>query len=441
MRPPGRYPVGWSAIPAVAAVAMLSIGLAPPALALAQDTIVQQVTCVAPRAPGAGTQITSISAAQSRMAFTGAWQFTRGSGVTVAVIDTGVSRHPWLGDRVISGVDLVVPTEESRVDCDGHGTLVAGLIAGAADEASGFSGVAPEALVLSIRQASARYDVVADDKQRSRRPVGDVATLAVAIRDAIAGHASVINISQTGCVAAGPRNEGDDELARAIDEAADADIVVVAAAGNLGHSCTVQNLPGQPPLTIPVPAKFDSVLTVGALARDGSAADFSLAGPWVDIAAPGTDIVSLDPSVGAAGLVNQQGGAGSQSPISGTSFAAPYVSGVVALVRAAHPELTAPQVIARLTATAQHPPAAGNRTDSVGYGMIDAMAAVSAVMPAQSTNSALTQLALPEFVRPSRPDRHPRSVALLASGIALAGLVLAAGGILAVRRAGRIRRR
>ena len=122
--------------------------------------------------------------------------------------------------------------------------------------------------------------------------------------------------------------------------------VVVAAAGNVGGpgQCRDQNpaadpaRPGQPDWTdvnvLVSPAWYDDyVLTVGSVGSDGVASQFSLAGPWVDVAAPGEDVVSLDPD--GEGLVDTLATAGGETPISGTSYAAPVVTGIVALLRVA----------------------------------------------------------------------------------------------------------
>ncbi len=106
------------------------------------------------------------------------WQLTRGAGQRVAVIDTGVSPHPRLPD-VVPGGDYV-STGDGAQDCDAHGTVVAGIIAAAADpDVDRFAGVAPEATVISIRQSSSKFAPAGD---RSRTGVGDVDTMAKAIR-------------------------------------------------------------------------------------------------------------------------------------------------------------------------------------------------------------------------------------------------------------------
>ena len=126
------------------------------------------------------------------------WRLSRGSGQTVAVIDTGVARHRLL-PHLIAGGDYVF-TGDGTDDCDGHGTIVAGII-GAAEgstDGSGFSGVAPEATIIGIRQSSDKFAPAG----QSAPGFGDVDTLAMAVRTAADMGASVINVSSIACVAA-----------------------------------------------------------------------------------------------------------------------------------------------------------------------------------------------------------------------------------------------
>ncbi|MGH3969073.1 MAG: S8 family serine peptidase, partial [Mycobacterium sp.] len=124
------------------------------------------------------------------------WQLSRGAGQRVAVIDTGVSRHRRL-PGVVPGGDYVF-TGDGTQDCDAHGTLVAGIIAAAPDsEADGLGGVAPDATVISIRQSSAKFGFASNS---SSSGVGDVDTMARAVRTAADLGASVINISSVACV-------------------------------------------------------------------------------------------------------------------------------------------------------------------------------------------------------------------------------------------------
>ena len=287
------------------------------------------------------------------------WQLARGAGQTVAVIDTGVSRHRLL-PHLIPGGDYVF-TGDGTEDCDGHGTIVAGIIAAATDSdtSSAFSGVAPDATVISIRQSSNKFGPIAEP---SASGYGDVDTLAMAVRTAADLGATVINVSSVACVPVADALD-DRALGAALAYAVDVkNVVVVAAAGNVGGpgQCPEQN-PGEPNWdTVKVvvsPAWYDEyVLTVGSVGPNGAPSPFSLAGPWVDVAAPGEAIVSLDPD--GEGLVDALPAPGGSMPISGTSYAAPVVSGVAALVRSRSPHLTARQVMQRIEDTA-HRPAAG----------------------------------------------------------------------------------
>ncbi|WP_449560632.1 type VII secretion-associated serine protease mycosin [Mycolicibacterium mageritense] len=298
------------------------------------------------------------------------WQLTRGAGQTIAVIDTGVARHRLL-PHLAGGGDYV-SGGDGTADCDGHGTIVAG-IAGGAPTDDGFSGVAPDATILAIRQSSNKFAV-----EGEAAGVGDVTTLAQAVRTAADLGAGVINISSVACVAA-DRAPDDGALGAALAYAVDVkNVVVVAAAGNVGGPghCPAQNGAAGPPdwehvRTIASPAWYDDlVLCVGSVGPDGVASQFTLAGPWVDVAAPGEQVVSLHPD--GEQLIDRLGEA---DPISGTSYAAPMVAGIAALVRARFPQLTAREVMRRIETTARRPP--GGWDPLVGNGIVDALAATS----------------------------------------------------------------
>jgi membrane-anchored mycosin MYCP len=310
------------------------------------------------------------------------WRLTRGAGQTVAVIDTGVARHRLL-PHLVPGGDYV-STGDGTDDCDGHGTVVAGIIGAEPDFGSStFSGIAPDATIVSIRQSSNKFRATDDP---SGSGFGDVDTLASAVRTAADMGATVINVSSVACL---PTDGGLDDrpLGAALAYAVDVkNVVVVAAAGNVGGpgQCPEQNpatdpaRPGQPDWdrvsVVVSPAWYDDyVLTVGSVDAHGAASSFSLAGPWVDVAAPGEGIVSLDPD--GEGLVSSLPTSGDPTPIAGTSYAAPVVSGIVALVRSRSPELTARQVMRRIEDTARRPTAGWDPV--VGHGVVDALAAVS----------------------------------------------------------------
>jgi membrane-anchored mycosin MYCP len=126
------------------------------------------------------------------------WRLTRGAGQTVAVIDTGVSRHRLL-PHLVPGGDYVF-TGDGTEDCDGHGTIVAGIIGAAADsDSDSFSGIAPDATIISIRQSSNKFRATDGP---SGSGFGDVDTLAMAVRSAADMGATVINVSSVACLPA-----------------------------------------------------------------------------------------------------------------------------------------------------------------------------------------------------------------------------------------------
>ena len=355
------------------------------------------------------------------------WPLSRGSGQTVAVIDTGVARHRLL-PHLVGGGDYVSSGDGTQ-DCDGHGTVIAGLIAAAASDTGPgtFRGVAPEAVIMAIRQSSNKFRIV-DDREISG--VGDVETLARAVRSAADAGATVINISSVACMpAADPLD--DRSLGAALAYAVEVrNVVVVSAAGNASGECAQQNPvsdpkhPGVPDWdnvrSVVSPAWYDDyVLTVGSVGPNGAPSQFSLAGPWVDVAAPGESVVSL--SSQGDGLVDSRADA---RPLSGTSFAAPVVSGVVALVRSRFPQLSAQQVMARIEETAHHPADGWNA--QVGRGVVDPLAAVSGGDgPAPVPMPVTTAQAAPG----SGPDHRPsRRIAFLGTAVCIAVAAVAVTG-------------
>lgn len=381
----------------------------------------------------------AVPASMNTLDFESVWPLTRGARQLVAVIDTGVSPHPRLpglrpgGDYVFTGDGLS--------DCDAHGTLVAGLIAASTVPGSGFSGGAPDAQILSIRQSSNQFQRQrrADEPETSSvdnaSGYGNVMTMAMAIRTAADLGATVINISEVACVPSGS-GVADGALGAAIDYAARVkDVVVVAAAGNVGgqSACRSQNPmpdPADPAAdlwdrvsTVATPAWFDDqVLSVGSVTPDGRPADFTLAGPWVDVAAPGTSMTSLSPTdTGLTdGTVDNQGGI---APIQGTSFSAPLVSALAALVRAYRPDLNAAQVVQRIESTAHFPAEGWNPL--VGHGVVDPLAAVTAQVAGERDLAPAEPIAMDAPVPPTPPDLRPRTVAVIGAGAV--GVVLVAG--------------
>ncbi|BBY18172.1 type VII secretion-associated serine protease [Mycolicibacterium litorale] len=390
-----------------------------------------------------GSDPRAASPSQLALNLSGAWRHSRGEGQTVAVIDTGVTPGPRL-PNVDPGGDYLGSTD-GLTDCDGHGTLVAGLIAGQPGD-DGFSGVAPAARIVSIRQNSPRFAPVnpGEDPVVSRA-AADVASLARAVVRAADLGARVINISVVSCLPA-TKSVDQTELGAALRYAArEKDAVIVAAAGNnragtsTGTACQANppadlSRPDDPRnwagvTSVSIPSWWQPyVLSVGSLTTTGQPSDFTMSGPWVGIAAPGEDITSVSngPDGGLAnGLPNDRN---ELFPVSGTSYAAAYVSGVAALVRSRFPELTAEEVVQRLTTTAH----GGARSPSnvVGAGSVDPVAALTWEIPAEPVVTVNAKpIAAPPV--PPAPDHTPRTVALIGTA-ALAVTVLAA--VVAARR-------
>ncbi|MFW8567701.1 S8 family serine peptidase [Corynebacterium propinquum] len=301
-----------------------------------------------------------------------AHQFATGAGVRVAVIDTGVFDHEQLHVEPVS--DLVSPAENNPLlDCDGHGTIVAGIIG--ADQ----SGVAPNSQILSIRQSSAHYS----SRQPNNTPgqqhapdaeeaelTGTLSSFAQAIHTALDHDAQVINASVVSCMppehAEHLRTQAlDDALARAEHQ----QVPVVAAAGNAGQGCERGS--------VVFPGNNETVITVGALATPHEHAEYSMPQPGhptgagsggsedagdaahdaggpndVALSAPGRVSVGLSPNsqAWAAGIIRN----GQPSGLRGTSFAAPVVTGTVALLRERYPHASAAE-IRELLAAASYP--------------------------------------------------------------------------------------
>ncbi|MGW4132286.1 type VII secretion-associated serine protease mycosin [Amycolatopsis japonica] len=328
---------------------------------------------------------------QLRMAADRVWSLTKGAGVTVGVVDTGVDAGtPQLSDgRVKPGLDVTVPERgTANNDCYGHGTFVAGIIGAAAVPGTGFAGVAPEATILPIRCAITTTD--------GSPPVLTATEMAEGIRAAVDGGARVINISAS-------TDTPDQRLADAVRYAAQRDVVVVASAANSAQQ-------GDP---VTYPASYPTVIAVGAIDMTGKKADFSQTGRFLSLVAPGVGITSIGP------------GGGGHWVGSGTSYAAPFVAGVAALVRAYRPHLSAEQVKHRLEATADHPPAV-LPDPQLGWGTVNAMAAVTTLLPEEAGGGGPVIAAEPAPIPvPARPD-GPGEVVAVAAAISVPVLALLA---------------
>lgn len=281
-----------------------------------------------------------------------AWQVTRGAGVRIAIIDTGIdATHQDLQGAVVGGADFsglgspdgLTPVGPERR----HGTMVASLAAGRGNNGvDGVLGSAPEAELLSLSMSFGGGTISPDDQ------------VANAVRFAVDNGADIISLSLT-------RNTRDwpESWDRAFGYAADNDVVVIAAAGNRGSGT----------VSVGAPATMPGVLTVGGVDQDGQASDSaSSQGITIGVMAPSEGLVGATPGGGYVAW-------------SGTSGATPIVAGIVALVRSAYPDLDAANVINRIVATADR--VTGTVPDPIyGYGLVNAYAAVTADVPLVASN-------------------------------------------------------
>ncbi|MFB8005970.1 type VII secretion-associated serine protease mycosin [Nocardia sp. NPDC056000] len=337
-----------------------------------------------------------------------------GTGVTVAVIDTGVGPNSRL-PNLVGGGDYVQAGGDGLTDCDAHGTLIAGIIGAAADPADGFAGVAPDARLISIRYRSGAFtqDGIVNFDAAQKLSI-QTRVLARAITHAANLGAQVITVALPVCAPAGL---GVDHaaLAAAVNYATRfKGALIVAGAGDTGSGCE-QNPdidPGRPTdprnwagvKTISSPGWYATdVLTVGFTTATGDTMGESLTGPWVSVAAPGTGIESLGP--GGGDLINGVGEPGKLSAVGGASFAAAYASGVAALLRSRYPNESPAEIAARLQASA-HAPARGI-DNVVGAGLIDPLAALSyrtaPIAPAGLYRGAVLELPTPPRAKDQRP--------------------------------------
>ncbi|AXE54073.1 S8 family serine peptidase [Aurantimicrobium sp. MWH-Uga1] len=272
-----------------------------------------------------------------------AWDVTRGEGVLVSVIDSGIGYAPDINSAVVGGADFSgIGSPDGRTPVGAspdHGTLVASVLAGRGTGGNnGILGTAPAAQLLSASVAFGVDTAIPSDEQ-----------IANAIRWSVDQGAKVINMSLTRNSLEWPKS-WDEAFLYAFEH----DVVIVAAAGNRGSGTN----------EVGAPATIPGVLTVAGLDVNGEASyDASSQGITIAVSAPSEALVGVAPG-------------GQYMKWSGSSGAAPIVSGLVALVRASHPELDANNVIQRVIATAT--PVGEVPSPIYGYGKINAYAAVTA---------------------------------------------------------------
>lgn len=349
------------------------------------------------------------------------WTRSTGAGILVAVVDSGIdARNPHLAGAVVGGVDLVGDGTDPRgfSDLDGHGTAIAGEIAARSIPGSGVVGLAPDATLLSVRVFRGTDD---ESVRNGWGPTTD--RLAAGIRYAVDAGAKVINasISDYAPTAA---------LQAAVDYASSHGALLVASAGNAATTDNTSNTPRYP-------AAFPGALAVTAVNDSGAGTDDSIHGPHVEIAAPGSQILTT-----ATGAVDCLYATDTPS----TSFATAYVSAAAALVAQAHPDETPAQWEYRLTASAVRADP-DRRDDVVGWGIVQPYEAMT-LLPDASTRGPESPFAdtAGSPVRPASievtPNFQPSAFSLTADAVVVVSiLALAVLGTLAVIISLRTRRR
>ena len=267
------------------------------------------------------------------------------AGVTIAILDTGInSSHEDLQTSIVPGYDLVNNDADPN-DGQGHGTHVAGIAAAITNNGKGIAGIASGSKIMPIK--------VLDDSGS-----GSYSTIINGIKYAADHGAKVISMSLGG-----PGTS--QAMQDAIDYATNRGVSVVAASGNNNGA-------------VLFPGNCNGVITVGATESTGVRAYYSNYGPELDVVAPGSNIIST-----------YKGGVASYTSLSGTSMATPFVSGVVALVRAANPTLS-PAAVTDIIRKAATDLGTAGFDNYYGYGLIDASKAVTLALTGSGTNPAPT---------------------------------------------------
>ncbi|MEV6368258.1 S8 family serine peptidase [Micromonospora musae] len=314
----------WTAgVAAAGAVAAVLVGPAAPVQA-------------APECAQPGGQVTAMPWAQQVLAPEQVWPFSQGSGVTVAVLSSGVDgSHPQLRGRVLEGYDAVRRGGTANSDCTGAGTRVAGLIVARRTEGAPFTGLAPAARILPVR--------VRDDASPGDAPA-DPQVLADGISWAVDRGAQVVAVTVDS-------DRDAPALREAVGRAADRGTIVVAASGDHGDDGNPQSYP----------AAYPEVLAVGAIDQQGQRWGRSQFGSYLDLVAPGV------------GITTTQRGGGLTEAADGTALACGFVAASVALTRAKRAETPRSELIRLLTANA----VPGADPQQYGHGLVNPYGAIN----------------------------------------------------------------
>jgi hypothetical protein len=373
-----------------------------------------------------------------------AWQFSRGGGVTVAVLNDGVdAAQADLGDAVTVGPDFTNAITSTSSLVGGTGTEIASLIAGrSAGAGDGLIGVAPKARILSIRVTLDPADPALDS---STIGAGLPDAIATGIRYAVAHHAKVIDLpadpgepspAQLAALPVPPQQTtapqlagitaaagGSSEEQSAVAYARHKGVVLIAPAGDNGAGTDAANYP----------AAYPGVIAVGAFGQGFTGARYSSHQSYVALTGPGTDVLAAD-------------SAGTDTTISSTNAASAVVSGIAALIRSKYPSLTAAQVEHILTTSADYR-TSGAGAPGQGSGTVDALRALATAAALKAPADSRAGAGAAPFASPAAPGiaaatsngLAPRI--LRAAIISAALLVLLLLVVLAYRAVGRRRER
>ena len=408
----GRTPalgfLGGLGVAALALGATLVVAAAPPAAA-ADSACTPDVVRYSADAPPA----------LARLGAARAWELATGAGVLVAVVDSGVDPgNAHLAGVVEPGTDVVglAGDPAGRTDDAGHGTAIAGQIAARRTGESGVVGLAPAARILAVRVYYAADSAAAEAGTAPRTD-----RIAAGIRYAAENGAAVINVSISSTV-------DDPELRDAVRVATERGALVVASAGNRTTTDQTQDSPRYP-------AAYPEVLAVTAVDDLDQVTEDSIHGAHVDVAAPGTNVLT---AFHAAGDCMLAGGEAS------TSFATAYASAAAALLAERYPHESPAQWAYRLEVTAARA-RVDARDDIAGWGVIrpyDALAFVDdgsapgppspVAAPVPPAAAAAQTLELGARADPLAPARVASTWWLLAGAAAVVGAVLAS--LLTARR-------
>lgn len=296
-----------------------------------------------------------------------------GKGITIAVLDDGAfEQHPDLQPRLEAHFDASQPDSPTSggplqviapaANSEGHGTHVAGIVVGSGAQSGGtYRGVAPDAKFANVKV----FDSASSTSS----------SIVLRGLDWVLDNAKAHNIRIASMSLGGTPSDGRDAICNAVNIAVDKGLVVVAAAGNAGPN----------PKTITAPGAAAKAITVGAVDKSKKVAPYSSRGPTPgtlqpkpDIVAPGSDITSTLPPTQSAGGILTGSTTAFYGALSGTSMAAPHVSGVVAMMLQVNPDLSPKEVKDILLATSAQTQDLGpkGRDNDTGYGFVNAVAAV-----------------------------------------------------------------